>query len=724
MPKSVNTESAGTIQSLKIIPALSAGSTAGLSILVAHIAFAGAIFSGPLQPYLPQGVGLVLFGVFVGCISVALTGSFRGAIAGISPALVIVMAQVGLTIDASGEVLFVTTVVALTLGSVVAGTMCLLIGRLRLSMLVRFIPFSVAAGFVGGMGIAVGIATVSIAGVELDPQNYTHLFEPSSLVLWLPGAMYGLVLFFAMRRWKNALILPFSVVVLVGAYHLVFVALGLSIEDARDSKLLLNSVEGVLWPVITPTDLAKVDWNAVIDQIPNLLVLIFVALVCVVMSLAGLETLVGRELNWDREFSAAGISSIFSGVSGATFTYMVVPPTYRSWLFGASTRLTSVICALVIGGGLFFGSGVLEFLPVSLLSGLLFFVAIGLLDEGLYQSYKKMPATDYAIVLLIVVVINVFGFVEGIVAGLLATLVFFALRLSLVDPIADEFTGRTYRSKKVRQPPERTILLQSGDQICGYSLRGYLFFGSARPLVARLRKPLNNSAPPTCLILDMKLVSGVDYSAVSILGQFIQNSTENGVQVVICAMSDALHKGLMRDVPTSAFEKLWFESSKDQALERCEDLVIENWESDAETADLKREFLLTQSEELLERYLDRMTSFEDVVESLSAWLETREYKQDEKIAAVEGEGIHLLASGRATVFDQNGTRVRQCGVGDVILPVLDADTRAHSVVAELPCKVWLLGTQELRWIEQQEKSLALKLYRYLYTSCVILDSPD
>ena len=94
---------------------------------------------GPLAPYSSQGVGLVLFGNFAACLIIALAG-FCGAISGLSPALVIVMAQIGATTDAEGDALFVTTAAALVFGAVATGVCFLPIGRYRLATLVRFVP--------------------------------------------------------------------------------------------------------------------------------------------------------------------------------------------------------------------------------------------------------------------------------------------------------------------------------------------------------------------------------------------------------------------------------------------------------------------------------------------------------------------------------------------------------------------------------------------------------
>ena len=82
---------------------MSVGFTSGLGLLVAQVAFGSLIVSGALAPYSSQGVGLVLFGNFAACLILALAGRYRGTIAGLSPALVIVMATIGASVDAGGR---------------------------------------------------------------------------------------------------------------------------------------------------------------------------------------------------------------------------------------------------------------------------------------------------------------------------------------------------------------------------------------------------------------------------------------------------------------------------------------------------------------------------------------------------------------------------------------------------------------------------------------------
>ena len=200
---------------------------------------------------------------------------------------------------------------------------------------------------------------------------------------------------------------------------------------------------------------------------------------------------------------------------------IIVPASLRRKLFGASTRLTGVVTALVIATALLLGDGMLELIPLPLIDGILFFAGAGMLDQGLVRSRLRLPRSEYGIIVLIVFVINTFGLFEGVGLGMRAMLVFFAVRLTRGDPIESHFTVRDRRSTKARPVPDQPILLEEGERVQVYRLRGYLFFGSVSPLADHLQKSLTGASRPACLMLAFTSVSGFDCSAVNVLARFL-----------------------------------------------------------------------------------------------------------------------------------------------------------------------------------------------------------
>ena len=558
------------------------------------------------------------------------------------------------------------------------------------------------------------LAAMTISGTELNWRDISASLEPSVLFKWAPGMVFGAAIYFAIKRWGNPLILPVSVTVAVVAFHLALIAFNISGDEARTAgMLLLSTTEENIWPSIWPSDLAHVDWTAIIGQMPNLLTLVLIAFICIVMNITGLELAVNQQLDWDREFRVTGIASMVSGLGGGTVSTLIIPASLRNKLLRADTRLTGVIAAAVIGGALFLGDDLLNYIPTALAGGILFFAGLGMIDEGLVKSRKRLPLSEYNIILLIFLVVIVVGLVEGVAAGMLLTLVFFALRLSRVDPIEDRFSARERHSNRDRSVPDRAILLAEGDRVQAYRLRGYIFFGSITPLVEQLKKSLTNPNP--CLLLDFTAVSGFDFSAVTALSKFLQKSNADGVQLVLSGLSETLRLGLERNLPPKVFATLQIELDTDLGLERCEDIIISEWKADATMANTLRGKLLDSSADDLEYHLARQIQFEELIEELGHWLTPREYSAQEILASEDTsqDGLQFLLSGRASVYDGVGARLRQFSPGDAIWPASQLDNKANLVIAEESCQTMVLTPTNRYWLEEHEERLALKIYRYL-----------
>ena len=101
---------------------------------------------------------------------------------------------------------------------------------------------------------------------------------------------------------------------------------------------------------------------------------------------------------------------------------------------------------------------------------------------------------------------------------------------------------------------------------------------------------------------------------------------------------------------------------------------------------------------------------------LDPWLEPLDFAAGETIAATgkKSRGTLLLASGRAALFDAAGSRLAECGPGDLIGSVDAGERRTPGEVhATEPCRALLLSPAALDWLEKNEEALALRFYRYV-----------
>ncbi|MCY4002469.1 MAG: SulP family inorganic anion transporter [Rhodospirillales bacterium] len=707
--------------STKLLSALSVGLVVGIIGSAYLISMGALVFSGPLAPFLSQGTIMVVFGGFIVCLVIALTSGYRGALSMVAVPSVMVLVAIGSTIGVQEDALahFMTTATVVIVGSVATGICFLLVGYFRLAKLIQFIPYSVAGGFIAGTGVMLCTAALSLMGVTLE--TLPTLLEPASLWRWGPGAAYGLGLVLVTKRWNSHFILPASLLLAAVLYHLVFAVVGMSGEEARAAGLLFaGTATGGLWPPFELRDLTHVDWAEVAAQVPNVLTLIVVTLIAVTMHLSGLELATNAELDWNREFRAAGGASVIAGLGGGSLGNILFPLSILSHRFRANTRLAGIVTALVVGSVVLLGDSLLNLVPLPLIAGSLLFLGLDLLDEWIVRSLRRSPWAEYAILLLIAATIVSFGFLEGVGVGMVITTVFFAVRLSRVGLIEASFTARGHHSKRIRPIPDRAILRTEGERIQGYCLRGYMFFGSVGPLIDRLKQSWTGDRRPDYILLDFGGVSGFDFSAISGLCRFAHAARSAGVRVVFCALAEELKNGLARNLPASVYDDLRFEPNADRALEHCEDRVLAARRADQHKGNGWGDGLLERVAGDMERHLDRQVLFEAMVDELQDWLEPRDYDAGEAIVSIgeQQNGLQLLVRGQASAYDAKGTWLFQYGPGGAIEPrsAFGAYAAETAMIADQPCRTMTLPPAARLWLEENEEQLILKLYRYLVTS--------
>lgn len=706
--------------SAKALAALFVGLAMGVGLVIAAVAISALIFSGTLSPLAARGVGLVLFAALVLCLVIALTGGYRGVVSGPQDVPIAVAVSVAAAAGASmagagGETLFMTLVVVLILTSAAAGACVLLIGRIGAASVLRFVPYPVVGGYLASSGWILALWAFAImSGIAPTWEMLPRFLEPPTLWKWLPGVAYAVALRLTLARWNHFLVIPVSFVLAAAAYHLGLKLLDISHEEAAAAGLLFSGIaEHRLWPAFHPGEFVYVDWSVVIRQAPNILVIVPVMLFSLTIDLKGIQAASGVELDLDREFRAAGMANMIAAVGGGGPPgYHLVSYSSSSRTFGAYSRLTGLTAALFVAAVLLGGGSVLAWFPLSLMGGLTLFIAFDLLDDWLIGSRLRRLSADYGVVLIVFLTVAVFGFLEGVMAGLAIAATLLAVRLARIDAIKTAYTARERRSSRKRPISHQPILLDRADRLRAYQLHGYIFFGSAHALVDRLKEPLQEDPPPLCMLLDCTGVTGFDISALDAVGGFVAAASSRSVQVVMVAPTERLRADLRRGLSDSApGGRLLLEEDIDRGLERCEDIVIAAQGSDLPRADGSGD---------IEDQLDRRILFEDMAHELREWLEVRDYQPGETLVAAGApqDGLQLLLLGRASAHETDGSRLRQYGPGDAIgvRGAFEVHAAPAATVADEPCRTLTLTPGVRRWLEENREQLMLDLYGYLLTA--------
>ena len=136
--------------------------------VVGTISFSVVIFSGPLAPFLGQGIAMGLIGGLVLGLAGAIWSSFRGSICQPQDVTAVILSLSGGAIAArlgmgDPETLLATVIMLLAISAALVGAAFLLLGALRLGSLGRFIPFPVLGGFLTATGYLILVVGLEMA---------------------------------------------------------------------------------------------------------------------------------------------------------------------------------------------------------------------------------------------------------------------------------------------------------------------------------------------------------------------------------------------------------------------------------------------------------------------------------------------------------------------------------------------------------------------------------
>jgi len=699
-----------------ILPSLIAGFVNGIIFVVSAMALGALIFTGELSSYLPQGIGILLFGSLIFALFSAVTASYPIIISAPQDIPIAILALMTTTIVATSgsgwssqeqyEFIFVT----IGLSSVLVGLFFYILGKFKLGKLVRFIPFPVVGGFLAGTGWLIVQFSFSMM-TDVDPtiNNLSTFFTPEMLIRWVPGAVFAVALLIIYHYISHYLLMPAVLTIGIGLFYVVAFFNGVSVSELESGGYLLGPFpEEGLFTGLPGQYLSTFDWNLFWVTLPAIGTMMILNAISVLFNYSGLELIIKQDVDLDRELKMTGFSNMLAGLGGTPPGYLTLSETSMAYNIGARSRLSSIVVALLCAFTLFFGANVLSIFPKVILGGLLLNLGLSFLEEWLYDTWEKLTRNDYFVIVIILFVIAAVGFLEGIVIGLLMSIVLFVLSYSKVEVVKHELSGTTFHSNVERSEYLKRIIADHGEQISILPLQGFIFFGTANRLLDKVKERVENEEASHLkyLIFDFRHVTGLDSSTINSFNKLRIMAKNHGFKVVFCSlnqdMTNQLRTGGLLPDEGGVFVEF---DDLDHGLERCEDELIEQYKRlDEELPDSKK-----------------ADSFKDQFPGIAEFFEEKIVAGNTAIIeqGKDPGGIYFIDSGRITVRLDIGTgegiRLKSLGAGTVVGEVsLYLGSKASaSVLTKTDCVIYFLSKDNFQKLNLESPGKAAELHTYI-----------
>ncbi len=704
-----------------LLPSLTAGLIAAIISISLEISLAALIFSGDLRQFLGAGIGLMLFGAFAMGIAIALTSSLPGMIGfpQDTPAAILALVTASIAASMRGsdrEALYATAVAAISITSLLTAACFLLLGWFKSSGFVRYIPYPVVGGFLAGTGwlLSLGALTV-MTDMSLAVSNLPQIFSRDKLISWVPGIIFGLALLLMLRRSNHFLITPGAVIVATMLFYVFLMIAGISVPEASARGWLLGPFpSGDLYQPLSPSMFGLIDWQVIFRNVDKIATIIVLSIVSLLLNASALEVTVKQDIDLNRELQAAGWANLAGGLGGSPVGYQVLGMSALAYHLGARSRLVNLISGLVCGVALFFGASLISYFPKLVLGGMLFYLGLAFLVEWLIDSRRSLPLSDYLLVWVILIIIAVVGFLQGIIAGILIAAILFVISYSRINAIKTILDGSIYRSKVDRPRLHRDILQRKGTEIYILRLQGYIFFGTIESILEKIRLRLTDTTqqPFKFLIIDFHRVPRLDSSAVFGITRLKQMTRANNILMVWTEASpDIVHQLERGGLMDKADESFVIMPSLDQGVEWCENRIL----AEEGMADL------TGFTERVETQLMRLMPGIQGIERLMGYLERRKVEAGEYLMKQNepSDEMYFVESGLVSVElelpQQKRLRIRSIRGGATVgeMGIYLGGLRTASVVASSPSVVYRLSRQALEEMRERDPQIAALFHEWI-----------
>jgi SulP family sulfate permease len=677
------------------------GSLIALVNISVAVSVAALLFAQIDTRLMVPGIAILLIGTFVTGLGGALFSGYKSVICsprnGLAPLFGVMIASIYASFGSEYSIgAEATIIVAFMVTTLITGLFLLLLGRLKLGNLVRYIPYPVSGGFFAGIGYIFIQGGLSVAGNE--NATLSRMVDSQFLQLALPAIVLALCLIAGKMFRDNRLAVPLILLLSVLIFYALLTVTGVSREDAA-LRGLLPTIEatGTLVPVFHFEFLQEVKWIAISHQLGGIVVVALMCAMMLLLDVSGIELIAQRDLDPDHELEVMGYTKIVNSAVGGFPGVHDVSDTALVESVGGKDRLTGFVYSALVLAAILAGAEFMEFVPTFLLGGLLIYVGLEFLIDWLWKARDELPLSDYVVVVLILIVIIFSDILQGVTFGFFVAIILFVVNYSQLSVIKIETNGSDHASNVDRDLETRELLNQEGKRVLILILQGFIFFGTADKLISAIRNRIMDveGSHFDYLVLDFHHVSQLDTSAIVTFSKLAQLSDRIGFHVVISGADEKSIKQLVKHQFFTFGDQQWERNYKqhlDMAMDWCERHILTDLNRDGEQKDLA-----------LEDVLGRIAYSEADIEHLSTFFEVEQREAGEYLfrEGDKGESLYFVGSGVVVVVlklpRQQENILRKYTAGAILgeMAIYTGEKRTASVRTETSAVLFRLDKDKL-----------------------------
>ena len=493
-------------------------------VIVGIIALPLAIAFGIASGVTPQQ-GLIT--AIVAGFIIAIFGGSRYLIGGPTGAFIVVIAGIIAKFGMTG----------LTIATIMAGVMLVVMGLCRMGAVFKFIPYPIVVGFTSGIALTIfstqmkdffGMADVAVPSGFI-PQ-WVCYFQNIGNINWPEAALsfFCLLTIIIWNRYVTRKVPGTLIALLLGTAIAIILNSSAGMEFATIGSKFPSLAGGMALPSPVMPDFSY-------DTIRELFSPAFtIAMLCAIESLLAAmvaDGVTGKQHHSNTELIAQGIANIVTPIFGGIPSTGALARTMASINNGAKTSVAGLVHAIVLLMIFLFLMPYVVYVPLGCLAAILVVVAYNMSEWKTFKYLLKGDKSDIAVLLITFFLTVIVDLTVAIEFGILLAIILFVRRTmqtSSIRVIDEESIAATEDDDIAQAGDIERLDIHKGVEI--YEINGPYFFG----LAAREEDMLSKHPTRTyCRIIRMRKVPFIDSTGVKNLRHLCDMARQRGLQVVL-----------------------------------------------------------------------------------------------------------------------------------------------------------------------------------------------
>ncbi|MGL4519954.1 MAG: SulP family inorganic anion transporter [Phocaeicola sp.] len=533
-----------------------AGITVGIVALPLAIAF--GIASG-VSP--EKGIITAVIAGFI----VSLLGGSRVQIGGPTGSFIVIMSGVIQGYGING----------LTIVTLMAGAILIILGVCRLGTVIKFIPYPIIVGFTSG--IAITIFSTQIAdflGLDLAGEKIPiHFIEKWSFYgahlhtthLWnLSIGVISILMILATPKFSKRVPGPLiAIIVATIAAYLLKTYGGITGIDTIGDRF---SIQASLPEATMPS----VSWNTIQELLPVGLTIAILGAIESLISATVADGTIGDHHDSNTELIAQGVANVVTPFFGGIPATGAIARTMTNINNGGKTPIAGIVHAAVLLLILLFLMPLAQYIPMACLAGILVVVSYNMSEWRSFKSLLKSPTSDVCVLCITFFLTVIFDLTIAIEVGLLMACILFMKRVmetTHITVLGNEATKRPIYPEK-KGAKEETFIIPKEIEL--YEISGPYFFGVANKFDEVM---LQLGQRPQVRIIRMRNVPFIDATGIHNLTNLVKKNKKEQIQIILSGVNQRVDSSLEKAGFYHLLHKEYRYTDIEGALNKAKQLV-------------------------------------------------------------------------------------------------------------------------------------------------------